>query len=254
MEARRYGRRDYSSPEDIRATSSCRNPNSCRVPAGLDPAEAVSLVLNYTTAYQLIRSHREIAQRRKRADSRSRRRSRNRRAATRLACRAENVRHRVQSRSTIWWPRSAAFPSIIEREDFAKRAAGVNAVLRSDRRPQLAAFLSRARQRRPLCRLWNVGGHRRRHAAQDARRCEFRLARLGGSPSRKIRALVQHHDRKEEASRMVPRRPLQFLAMLQEKSICPVIAARLPLREAARAHELLENAAVTGKIVLMCQE
>jgi NADPH:quinone reductase-like Zn-dependent oxidoreductase len=42
--------------------------------------------------------------------------------------------------------------------------------------------------------------------------------------------------------------------MLQAKLIQPVIAERLPLREAARAHELLERASVSGKIVLMCQE
>ena len=39
----------------------------------------------------------------------------------------------------------------------------------------------------------------------------------------------------------------RLLAMLQEKSISPVVAARLPLREAARAHELLERASVTRK-------
>ena len=46
----------------------------------------------------------------------------------------------------------------------------------------------------------------------------------------------------------------QLLTMLQEKSISPVIAERLPLRQAARASELLERASVSGKIVLMCQE
>jgi NADPH:quinone reductase-like Zn-dependent oxidoreductase len=46
----------------------------------------------------------------------------------------------------------------------------------------------------------------------------------------------------------------RLLAMLQEKAIRPVVAERLPLREAARAHELLERASVRGKIVLMCQE
>jgi NADPH2:quinone reductase len=45
----------------------------------------------------------------------------------------------------------------------------------------------------------------------------------------------------------------QLLGMLQEKLIRPVVAERLPLREAARAHELLEHASVSGKIVLMCQ-
>jgi NADPH:quinone reductase-like Zn-dependent oxidoreductase len=42
--------------------------------------------------------------------------------------------------------------------------------------------------------------------------------------------------------------------MLKEKSIKPIVSERLPLRDAARAHELLEHAAVSGKIVLMCQE
>jgi NADPH2:quinone reductase len=38
---------------------------------------------------------------------------------------------------------------------------------------------------------------------------------------------------------------------LEEGKINPVIAERLPLEEAARAHELIEAAAVTGKIVLI---
>ena len=46
----------------------------------------------------------------------------------------------------------------------------------------------------------------------------------------------------------------QLLAMLQKKSIRPVVAERVPLREAARAHQLLEQASVSGKIVLMRQE
>ena len=46
----------------------------------------------------------------------------------------------------------------------------------------------------------------------------------------------------------------RLLAMLQKKSISPVVAERLPLRGAGRAHELLERSSVSGKIVLMCQE
>jgi NADPH:quinone reductase-like Zn-dependent oxidoreductase len=42
--------------------------------------------------------------------------------------------------------------------------------------------------------------------------------------------------------------------MLVTRKIQPVIAARLPLREAARANELLEKAQVSGKIVLLPQE
>jgi len=46
----------------------------------------------------------------------------------------------------------------------------------------------------------------------------------------------------------------ELFGLLAEKKIAPEIGERLPLREAARAHELLENARVTGKIVLLCQE
>jgi len=45
-----------------------------------------------------------------------------------------------------------------------------------------------------------------------------------------------------------------LFAMLAARQIQPVIAARMPLREAARANELLEKAQVSGKIVLLCQE
>jgi NADPH:quinone reductase len=42
--------------------------------------------------------------------------------------------------------------------------------------------------------------------------------------------------------------------LLRDKKIQPVIAAKLPLREAARANEMLEKAQVSGKIVLLPQE
>jgi NADPH2:quinone reductase len=42
--------------------------------------------------------------------------------------------------------------------------------------------------------------------------------------------------------------------LLATRQIQPVIAARLPLREAARANQLLEQAKVSGKIILLHQE
>ena len=42
--------------------------------------------------------------------------------------------------------------------------------------------------------------------------------------------------------------------LLRDRKILPVIAAKLPLREAARANEMLEKAQVSGKIVLLPQE
>src|SRR5208283_1744377 len=46
----------------------------------------------------------------------------------------------------------------------------------------------------------------------------------------------------------------KLFGMLAARQIEPVIAARMPLREAARANELLEKSQVSGKIVLLCQE
>lgn len=43
-----------------------------------------------------------------------------------------------------------------------------------------------------------------------------------------------------------------LLELLRQGKLQPIIAARLPLEEAARAHELLGRGGVTGKIVLLC--
>jgi NADPH2:quinone reductase len=45
-----------------------------------------------------------------------------------------------------------------------------------------------------------------------------------------------------------------LLELLRDKKIHPQISERLPLREAQRANDLIENARVTGKIVLLCQD
>jgi NADPH2:quinone reductase len=45
-----------------------------------------------------------------------------------------------------------------------------------------------------------------------------------------------------------------LLGLLGPGKIEPVIAERLPLGEAARAHELLGGGSVMGKIVLLCEE
>ena len=44
-----------------------------------------------------------------------------------------------------------------------------------------------------------------------------------------------------------------LMQLLADKKIRPVVAERFPLRDAAKAHRLLDSAAVTGKIVLLPQ-
>jgi NADPH:quinone reductase-like Zn-dependent oxidoreductase len=45
-----------------------------------------------------------------------------------------------------------------------------------------------------------------------------------------------------------------LLDLLSQRKIHPVIASRLPLREAAQANEMIERAKFSGKIVLLCQQ
>lgn len=46
----------------------------------------------------------------------------------------------------------------------------------------------------------------------------------------------------------------QLFQLLAQKKIQPLIAAKIPLVEAAHAHELLESSAICGKIVLVCHQ
>jgi NADPH:quinone reductase-like Zn-dependent oxidoreductase len=41
---------------------------------------------------------------------------------------------------------------------------------------------------------------------------------------------------------------------VKAREIAPLVAAKFPLREAARANEMLEQSQAVGKIVLLCQE
>ena len=43
-----------------------------------------------------------------------------------------------------------------------------------------------------------------------------------------------------------------LLNLLEQGKIKPIVAARMPLNQAAQAHELLAGGSVTGKIVLVC--
>jgi NADPH:quinone reductase-like Zn-dependent oxidoreductase len=45
-----------------------------------------------------------------------------------------------------------------------------------------------------------------------------------------------------------------LLELLRDKKIRPIVSERLPLREAQRAHDLIEHARATGKIVLLPQQ
>jgi NADPH:quinone reductase-like Zn-dependent oxidoreductase len=224
-----------------------------RVPAELDPAEAVSLILNYTTAYQLI--HRIARLRQGESMLIHGAAGGVGTAALQLGSllglkmfgTASKPKHDLVSAL-------GGIPIDYRTEDFSQRAAGVNAVF------DPIGGRNWLRSYRTLRKGGQFIGYGMSAAIEGGRRnmvlavASFAwLGLMGLAPGKSARwynimtEKKKHPDWfREDLSRL--------LVMLQERTIHPVIAERLPLRDAARAHRLLESASVSGKIVLMCQE
>lgn len=224
-----------------------------RVPAGLNAAEAVSLVLNYTTAYQLI--HR-IAKLQKGESVLIHG------AAGGVGTAALQLGGRQGLK--MFGTASAGKHSLVaelggihidyRNEDFTVRASGVDAVF------DAVGGRNWLRSYGALGKGGRFVGYGVSAALEGGRR-NFLLGAasfvwlavaglLPGKSARwyNIMKEKQKHPEwfREDLSRL--------LFLLAERLIHPVVAERLPLREAGRAHELLEQAAISGKIVLMCQE
>ena len=139
-------------------------------------------------------------------------------------------------------------------EDFTKRAAGVDAVfdpIGGRNWPRSYRALGRGGRFIGYGMSAAIEGGRRHMMLAAASFAWLWLVSLIPGKSARWYNIMTEKDKhpewfREDLSRL--------LAMLQEKSISPVVAARLPLRDVPRAHGLLESASVTGKIVLMCQE
>jgi NADPH:quinone reductase-like Zn-dependent oxidoreductase len=224
-----------------------------RVPAGLDPAEAVSLVLNYTTAYQLI--HR-IAKLRQGESVLIHG------AAGGVGTAALQLGKLVGLKmfGTASKPKHSlvtalgGIPIDYHGEDFVQRATGVNAVfdpVGGRNWPRSYHALSKHGKFIGYGMSAAVEGGRKHMVLAAASFAWLGVVRFFPGKSALWYNIMtekkKHPDWfREDLS--------QLMTMLQEKSISPVVAERLPLRDVAHAHELLEKASVSGKIVLMCQE
>lgn len=224
-----------------------------RVPPGIDPAEAVSLVLNYTTAYQLI--HRIARLQEGESVLIHGAGGGVGTAALQLGALAS-----LKMFATASKPKHGlvaflgGIPIDYRAEDFVKRAAGVHAVFDPvGGRNWIRSYRALGKGGRFVGYGMSaaIEGGRRHALLAGASFAWLGLARcLPGKSARwySLTAEKKNHPAwfREDLARL--------LAMQREKAISPVLADRLPLREAARAHQLLEAAAVSGKIVLMCQE
>jgi NADPH2:quinone reductase len=237
-----------------------------RVPAGLDPAETVSLILNYVTAYQML--HRS-------AKVRSGQRVLIHGAAGgvgsallqlgRLA--HLEIYGTCSSRGASAVSESGGIPIDYQHEDFVKeihRLTGEGAdvvfdgiggthIWRSRKalRPggRVVAYGLTSSLRGGRLASGHAGGrHRFRGIAI------FGLYIAGGwlLPGRKrvVPYSIQWLERMRPA--WFRQDLIALFDLLQQQKIKPLIAQRFPLAEARHAHELLGKGGVIGKIVLVC--
>ena len=235
----------------------CRPESSLvPVPAGLDPAEAVSLVLSYVTAYQMLH--------------RSARIQRGQRILIHGAGGAVGTAMLqlgklldLEMYGTASKPKHelianlGAIPIDYKSEDFVERVRGLTAdgvhaafdpiggenfkrsfkALKRGGTLVAYGFYNAAMGRGGnvplefmLVKLWDI--------LPNGRSTTF----YSIGPLRKKHADWFHEDLTE------------LFNLLAQNKIKPVIAERMPLAEAARAHELVEQAAVKGRIVLIVNE
>jgi NADPH2:quinone reductase len=236
------------------------------VPSGLDPAEAVALVLNYITAYQMLHHSAKI---------RPRQRALIHGAAGgvgtallqlgRLA--GLEMYGTCSSRGASAVSDLGAVPIDYQHQDFVQEIhrltdEGVDVVFdgiggsnlwrsREALRPGgtivVYGFTAKLREGR-LASVKASGRHRFREAAILG----LYIARNWFLPGRKRMVPYSIQTLKRLNPALFRHDLIALLDLLQQQKIKPLIAQRLPLAEARHAHELLGQGGVTGKIVLVC--
>ena len=229
------------------------------VPDELDPAQVVCLVLTYTTAYQLL--HRMARARSGEAVLVHGAAGRVGSAVLELGALAElRLVGTASARDRAAVERLGAVAIDYQKEDFLARVReltgdGVDVVLDAIGG---AVSLRSFRALRPGGRLVVFGRHatiahgRKNWPAVIEWYATTASVALWGllSPRRRVLAYriqklrIHHQDWFREDFGVL-------LELLRRGEIHPVVAERLPLAEARRAHELLERSAATGKLVLV---
>jgi NADPH:quinone reductase-like Zn-dependent oxidoreductase len=234
------------------------------VPADLDAAEAVSLVMNYVTAYQMM--HRS-------AQIRGGQRVLIHGAAGgigsallqlgRLA--GLELYATCSSRGTAFVSERGGMPIDYQQLDFVNElhrltGNGVDVVFDGIGGTHVWRFRQALRPGGKVV-AYGLTSSLRRGRLGEGRRYRFRGVALLGVyimlgwllPGRK-RVLIYRIQRLKRRRPAWYRQDLGTLfELLEQRKITPIIAQRFPLREAKRAHELLGKGAVAGKAVLMCE-
>jgi NADPH2:quinone reductase len=235
------------------------------VPAGLDAGEAVSVVLNYVTAYQMMhRSAKAEPGRRVLIHGASGGVGTALLQLGRLA--GLEMYGTCSARSATSVSALGGIPIDYEHQDFVKevqsRAGGVDVVFDGIG----GANIWRSREAlRPGGTVVAYGltgslhggrsgsngvGHRHRY--REVSQWAKYIARSWVSPGRKRVVLYSIQWLMRLRPNLFRQDLTALFGLLRERKIEPLIAQRFPLAEARKAHELLGKGGVTGKLVLVC--
>jgi NADPH2:quinone reductase len=236
------------------------------VPAGLDPAEVVSLVLNYITAFQMMHRSAKVSQgQRVLIHGASGGVGTALLQLGRLA--GLEMYGTCSSRGASTVTELGGIPIDYRQQDFVKEIhrltnEGVDAVFD----PLGGKHLWQSRK--TLRRGGKVVGYglitsirgEGLASGRPGQRQRFRgtaifaLYIAGGwlLPGRKRVVPYSIQTLKRLKPEQFRQDLIALLDLLQQKKIKPLIAQRLPLAQARQAHELLEKGGVAGKIVLVC--
>lgn len=238
------------------------------VPPGLDPAEAVSLVLNYITAYQML--HRS-------AKVKAGQRVLIHGAAGGVGTALLQLGHLAglemygtcSSHDEAAVSALGGIPIDFEHQDFVREihrltGDGVDAVFESIGGRHIWQSRKALRHGGKVVAFGLTGSLRggRSTVGRQGRRHRFRAIAIFGLyialswllPGRKrvVPYSIQTLMRLKPA--LFSQDLITLFDLLHEHKIKPIVAQRFPLTEARQAHELLGRGGVTGKVVLVCSE
>jgi len=236
-----------------------------RVPDGLDPAEAVSLILNYVTAQQLIyriaalQPEQSVLIHGAAGGVGTALLELGKLSGLRMYGTASRSKHELVTAL-------GGIPIDYKTDDFVARVlqmtrgAGVDAAFdpvggtnwwRSYKTLRTAGRESGGK----LIGYGISSAIDRGKASKLRGAASFALiGLLGALPDGKTARWYSITTEKKKHPEWFPEDLAHLLRLLAEKKIHPYVAERLPLREAHRANELIEHAKVLGKIVLLPQE
>lgn len=235
-----------------------------RVPEGVDPAEAVSLVLNYATAHQLIHRIAELQPEQSMLIHGAAGGVGT--ALLELGQLAGLKMYGTASRSKHGLVSSlGGIPIDYKTDDFVARilqmtrGGGVDAVF------DAVGGMNWWRSYKTLRPAGKGSGGKligygmssvieRGKASKLRGAASFGLiGLLGALPDGKVARWYSITTEKKKHPEWFPEDLAHLLKLLAEKKIHPHVAERLPLRDAQRANDLIEHAKVSGKIVLLPQ-